>query len=186
MKPSALTGVVLLALAGYVGYHALYLPLQKTLRGLQGQLQESQQTYDLRKGLANSLEKLKTLRQRLAPNAETEWLVREVNRLAESVGIKPPLSITPQRPAKLQEFTSLAVTVEFDTTYHQLGQFISSLERAESFLRLDEFQLMPSERGAARVRLTVSAVHLPPLAGVENPEPLRRPGAAPTVPAGNG
>lgn len=166
MKPSLLSGAILLALATSAGYHILHLPTQKKLAQLNLQLDEAQKTQDLRMTVARLMVAHEAFQKELSPKPETEWLVREVNRLAEEAQIKPPISLAPQRPSRLEDLTAFAVSVEFDATYHQLGHFISSVERAPSFLRVEDLQIVPIENEVSRVRLTVSTFYLPPMTGL--------------------
>ena len=165
MKSSRLPLVIILAPATYFGYHTIYRPAQRAVRALEQQLAEERKTQELRVQVARSLEEFKRLGKRLAPEPDPEWLVREINRLVETVGIYPPVSIVPQRPTKLRDFTSLVVAVQFDASYHRLGEFTSVLERSETFFHVDEVQIQREGKRPPSVRLTVSTLYGPPLTG---------------------
>jgi len=165
MKPAWVSGVIVLALAGYFGYYnGIYLPNQKRLRKLQEQLTQQQQTQELRAQLAQSLEQVEQFRKRLPPEPETAWLVREVGKLAEDTGLQLT-SIIPQTPRQLSELTHLAVAIEFVTSYHTLGEFISRLESSKAFLRVDELGVArgADETKPAQVRLIISTLYVPPV-----------------------
>ena len=163
MKPSMVSAVLVLCIAGYFGYNVIYLRNRQQLDLLQAQLAEQQETQNVRVQVAQSLKQIEQFRKRLPPQAETEWLVSQINRLAQSAGVQFA-SINPQPPKPVQEFTWLSVTVQFTGSYHQLGQFVSTIENAEPFLRIDGLEISPPRQGAAiEVRMTVSTLCVPAL-----------------------
>ena len=163
MRPSVISGALVLCIAGYFGYNVIYRRNQQQLERLQAQLAEQQETQNLRVQVAQSLKQIEQFRKRLPPQAETEWLVSQVNRLAEGAGLQLT-SVTPQPTRSIQEFTWLSVTVRFTSPYHQLGQFVSTLENAEPFLRIDGLEISPPRQGqAVDIRMTVSTLYVPAL-----------------------
>lgn len=162
MKPTLLSGIIVLALAGQLGYHTVYLPYQHKVRELQEQVAKQRQTHELQAQLAKSLEELEQLRKVLPAQPDTEWLVRAVGELAEEAGLQLT-SIVPQSPQAVQEFTRLSVNLQLVTSYHQLGKFISLLERSKSFLKIDGLDIARREEGMAQVKMTVSTLYVPSL-----------------------
>lgn len=162
LKPAMVSGLLIAAITGYVGYHAIYLKQQGQLRVMQAQLQEQQQTQALREQVAGALSEVERLRKHLPQELDTGWLGREVNRLAEEAGIQLA-SITPQSPRKLEAATVLTVTLRLTTSYHRLGKFVGMLESAPTFLQVNEAILTRNADGMADVQLTVSTLHVPPV-----------------------
>ena len=169
MKPTLLSGIIVLVLAGHLGYHTVYLPYQHKVRELQEQFAKQRQTHELQAKLAKSFEALEQLRTVLAAQPDTEWLVRAVGELAEEAGLQLT-SIVPQSPKILQEFTRLSVNLQLVTSYHQLGKFISLLERSKSFLKVDDLDIARREEGMAQVRMTVSTLYVPSLSSSHVPQ----------------
>ena len=160
IKPTLLSGAVIAALTALCGYQQFYAPSQRTLSTLQTRLAEEQRTQELRIQLARSLQDVERFRKRLPPQPETEWLVHEAGQLAEKTGVQLT-SIAPQDPTKLGALTRLAVICQFRASYHQLGEFVSILENATSFLRIDHLEVARVQQGIAQIGLTVSTVYVP-------------------------
>ena len=160
MRPTLLSGAVIAALAALGGYQRLYAPSQHMLSTLQTQLEEQRQTQELRVQLARSLQDMERFRKRLPPKPEAEWLVHEVGQLAEKTGVQLT-SIAPQDPTKLGALTRLAVMLQFRASYHQLGEFVSILENATAFMRVDRLEVVRVQQGIAQIGLTVSTVYVP-------------------------
>ena len=168
MKPSLVSGIIVLALSGYFGYHIGYVRPRETLQQVQKGLKEAQQEQELRSEVAVSLEKLEREQKQFAPKADPDWLLQEVGKLTRDAGVQVT-SLSPQPIQKQSEFTQLAVSLQFEATYHQLGQFLSHVEHAEHAIRIDELDVSPqrANAGRAQVRLVLSTLYVPPVAGVE-------------------
>ena len=160
VKPSLITGAIVLAFTWHVGYHH-YQQSQHAIATLEQRLHEEQATQALRAAVAHSLEEVGRFRQHLSPARDTEWLVSQVSSFAQEAGIRLN-AIVQQDPRKLEGFTHLAVTLQFNASYHQLGQFVSRLENAPVFLRVDEMTIGSREQDedGAQVRVSVSTLHL--------------------------
>ena len=162
MKPALLSGIPIVALAGYLGYYGIYLPDQRKLSTLREQLTKQQQTQELAGIVAHSLEEFEQLRKRLPQAPETERLLQEVGKIAQQEGVQL-ISIVPQEPKGLQDVTRLAVTLKFVSSYHQLGRFVNALENAPLFLWVETLNLSRDREDVARVEMTASTAYVPPL-----------------------
>ncbi len=159
IKPSLITGAIVLAFAWRVGYDH-YQQSQQTVRTVEKTLQDEQATQEVRGAVARSLGELEQFHQQLSPVADTEWLVSQVSQFARESGIRLS-AIAQQEPRTLQGVTLLAVTLQLNAPYHQVSQFISALENAPMFLRVDDVTIGGSDQDHTRVRMTVSTFHLP-------------------------
>ncbi len=158
MKPTLVSGLMMLALTSVLGYHNIYRPHQARVQALEKQLIEQRQTQELREQVARSLEELERLEQQLPREPETEALVREISKLAEEAGVQLT-SIIPQSPKPLRGFTHLSVQLQVVTSYHELGKFISVLENAKPFINIDELGLGQRDpSGSTQARMTVSTL----------------------------
>ena len=168
IKPTLVSGLIVLCFAAFFGYNTIHLQHRQRLQQLHAQLSEEQATQALRVQTAQTLKDIERLRKRLPQEPETEWLVREVGRLAQGAGVQLT-SINPQAPKPLQDATQLTVSVQFTAPYHQLGGFLSTIESATSFLRVDSLDILPSHSAAtehaADIRMTISTFSVPSLAG---------------------
>lgn len=116
----------------------------------------------LREGVARSLQQAERLRNRLAPELETEWLIRQVSELAQAVGVELS-SIVPGTPKTVQEFTQQTVTIQMMTSYHRLGQLLSRVESLPVLVRVEYLDVRSAQDSAAQVRLTLSTLYAPPV-----------------------
>lgn len=165
LKPAAVSGLLIAACAGYLGYTTIHVRNQRVVGLLRQQVLEQQQTQDLRVGVAQSLEAIERFRRQLPPSPDSEWLVGQISQAAERVGVQFT-TISPQVPRRLGDVTPLPVTVQFTASYEQVRALIDALEHGTSYIRVDELDLARSGQGIAQVRLTVSTLHVPPVPGV--------------------
>lgn len=164
MKPAVISGIIVLAATGYFGYHGAVVRPRQALERVQQQLREAQQEQDLRAHVAFSLQEFEHQRQRLAQSPDPDWLLQEVGKLVHDAGIEVR-ALIPQAPQKGAEFTRLAVSLQFTSTYHQLGQFLSRIESAQHSITVEELDVTPerSTSGLAQVRLLLSVLYVPSL-----------------------
>ncbi len=168
MKPAVVTGIIVLALGSYFGYHVAYVSPGKSLEQVQLQAKEAEQEQELRAQVAASLKALEQARRKFAQRSDSDWLLQEVSKLGQEAGFQVT-SITPQAPQKIGEYTQLAVSMQLETTYHQLGRFLSRIERTDSVIHVDDLDVTVPPRGETgriQVRLVLSALHVPPVASL--------------------
>lgn len=164
-QPVVIPGVVVLVLAGYVGYHGVHRRYQQEMTQLQAQLHDRQEVQDMRTQLAGALGTLERKRQRLAPMPSVDWLVQEIDTIAAATGLRLT-RIVPQRPESVDDFTRIAVSLEFSASYHELGTFVSSLESGPHLIHVDSLAIgraASEEEGTSAMTLLVSAWYVPPL-----------------------
>jgi Tfp pilus assembly protein PilO len=124
---------------------------------------EARQEQQLREDVAAALTTLEQQRPALAEGSDAGWLLQELSRLVKDAHLEVT-SITPHPPSTAGEGVAIvSASLQFATTYHQLGRFVARLERHERFLRIDALQITPNvaQPGKVNVRVTVSAVALP-------------------------
>jgi len=167
---------MIVALSSLVGYHNIYMRAQRQLQALQDQQAHEQQTQGVRTQLAASLEDIEQFRGRLPSAPEAEPLMRQVSHLAQESGIKLT-SLEPQSPAALHDFTHLAVSLQFISSYHRLGTFLSALESSPMFLKVEDLDVTALGDGSSQIRVVVSTVYVPPLLASASPEDGIRQGA---------
>lgn len=165
MKPTLLSGIIAVVLGAFFGFTRVHQPTEQRLNQLARQLAEEQESQQVRVEIAKLVGEVEQFRKRLAPEPEAVWLVREVGRLAEEAHVQLS-SIAPQPPRPVQEFTRLVVAIQFDSSYHDLGQFLSVIESSNSFIRVDELavsrQTRDQDHPLPAVTLTLSTLYLPP------------------------
>ena len=164
IKPAVVSAVLVLVLAGFMGYAHIYLPAQQKQHQLQDRLNLERETQALKEGIISGLDEIERLRSRLPSKPETEWLLKTVGDIAKAEGVQLD-SVALEEPKRLQDAARLAVSLNFHTSYHQLGRFISALENSPKFLWIEAMEVSRHQAtGAAEVALTVSSMWVPPFA----------------------
>lgn len=161
IKPAVVSAVLVLALAGSLGYYQIHQPTQQKLGELKDQVSLERETQALKESILGGVEEIDQIRRRLPSKPETEWLLRAVGDIAQVEGIQLA-SIAPEAPQRLQDVARLSVNLRFFTSYHQLGRFISALENSPHFLWIETMEVARGQAtGDAQVSLTVSSMWAP-------------------------
>lgn len=165
VKQTLLLGTIIVAFAGFFGYHMVYRPQQAKLAEYPRVLEREQADYQAQADVAALVERIESYRRRLPPGADTSWLVNEVVSVANDVGVQVT-RIVPEPPRDLQGVTRLGVSLQVSASYHQLGVFLDRIERAALFIRVDRADLAgasdanpSSER---TIQVVLSTLYIPP------------------------
>ena len=165
MKATVLLGVMSVAVAAPLGY-TMAKRHQEKIHLIQTQIAQEQVTQQAQADVAALLRQIELYHKRLPSELNPSWLVTEVVALGERAGLQLT-RIAQEQPQSLQAFTRLAVTLEFSTSYHQLGAFLDLIERSEQFIRVERLEAKSDPSRAegtdASIRLTLSTVYLPPV-----------------------
>ncbi|MBI4003895.1 MAG: type 4a pilus biogenesis protein PilO [Candidatus Omnitrophica bacterium] len=179
MKQTLLPGAIIVAFAGFFGYHMVYRPQQVKLAEYPRQLAREQADYQAQADVAALAERVESYRRRLPREGDTSWLVNEVVSVANDVGVQVT-RIVPEPPRDFQGVTRLGVSLQVTASYHQVGAFLDRIERGALFIRVDRADLSgasdihpSSER---TIQLVLSTLYVPPLTLADT-----RPTAAPVA-----
>ena len=174
LKPSVISGIIVLALSGYVGYDVAYVRPREAVERIQQQLKEAREEQALRTRVALSLQTLEQKRTQLALRPDPDWFLTEVGAVTKEAGIQVT-SISPQSPKPGADGTALFVSLQVITTYHQLGRFLSRLESRPRLIRVDQLDVTPEQgfSGKVRVHLVLRTLYVPPVvtSEVSTPSP---------------
>ena len=86
------------------------------------------------------LNELSKIRKKMTVIQESSRFLAEVAKIAGQLNLKlKAISALPRE--KRNDFIKLSVSLEVDTTYHELGLFISKIESAEVFMSIDKLEL---------------------------------------------
>lgn len=161
--------------AGMIAQHMIWLPYQRKMRDAQTRVRAEQEHLRITEAIAALAPRLAPYEARLPQRESTEAVMSELTQLAEQAEITLT-SVEPQPPGVFPGGTRLAVVIKFAGEYHAVGRFISLLESARTYLRVDELDLRAGEpltvpppaqtapRVVANVRAVLSTLYLPPLA----------------------
>lgn len=111
------------------------------------------------------LNELTKIRKKMVVIQESSRFLAEVAKIAGQLNMKLK-AITALPREKRNDFIKLAVSLELDTTYHELGLFISKIENSEVFMAVDKMELgslVTAENAASPqilAKLIVSTVSL--------------------------
>ena len=143
-QPLLILASVAVALTGLVGYNLIYVPQQQQVSLIRKQIAQEQASQQTAVTVAGLLQELERRRARLPNEADPSWLVRIVVELAEKTGVQLTTisQETPQPQA--EQLTRVAVNLQFDASYHELGAFLDALERSDRFLRVERMHVSRS------------------------------------------
>ncbi len=168
-NPTAIVGGIGVVCIGILGYHTLYARQLQQVRTIEAQVAQEHRDQQVQQEVAKLLEQLERQRKRLPPEPDPSWLVREVVSHGQQAGLQLT-SITQQPSEQQASALRLAVNLQVQASYHQLGRFLDSLERSESFIKVDKIELSnPNDNGVAVARLMLSTIYLPPVTQASAP-----------------
>ena len=163
VKEWMVLGVIGIAISLVIGYYGIYVPKHNEVRLIHEQSAQQQLHQQTEMEIADLLQQIERYHKRLPEEADPSWLVKQVMEFAEKDGIQL-MSIVQGSPETAEQFTRLAVNLQFSASYHQLGGFLDHIERAIQFIRIEQLQVDRSDdEGVAPVQLTLSTLFLPPL-----------------------
>src|SRR6266508_4896319 len=134
-SPPAIIGIVVGLLAYAVaGYFLLISPQRKKAADLKGQIQATQQQVDRYRLLALQAHSMPPIRsadlfrltKAMPDQVDMPGVLLELSRVARQSGIEFQ-SITPQGAAPVTDYSSLAITLQFDGNYYELSDFLFRL-----------------------------------------------------------
>lgn len=168
MKPVHLGLAIGLVVAFAVGYNNIYARQQGQARLKRAQILQEQANQKARLETAELINQLGAYRGQLPPEPDPSWLIQQVLPYAEQAGLTVA-SITQQSPqpfsGKQKSFIRLAVDLQFNATYHELGTFIDLLERSGRFIQVERLSVQSTlaEESRVPIQLTLSTLFISPL-----------------------
>ena len=165
LKQTLLLGTIIVAFAGFFGYHKVYRPQQAKLAEYPQVFEHEQADYQAQADVAALAERIESYRRRLSPEADTSWLVNEVVAVANDVGVQVT-RIVPDPLRDVQGVTRLGVSLQVSASYHQLGAFLDRIERSPVFIRVDRAELSGGSETASSpertIQVVLSTLYVPP------------------------
>lgn len=156
MKPSVISGILILALSGVIGYK-MYVKDQRIAQQVREQLRQELELDRQRSQLEGSLRVVEAYHEHLTDQREVGWLVGAIGQLAREASVHLS-AINPKRPRQLEQATQLSVSLRLTTSYHELGNFISRIESSDTFFHIDELDFRQIVREDGRVEADVDLV----------------------------
>ena len=164
MRIIGVIGFVIFAVTGWVGYNKVWSGSQERLRAIDAQIKSETELQRTQVAVAEVLIRIEQYRERLAPSPDPSWLANQVNSIGQQAGLKT-FNTDQETPQETSQYTRLAVRLDFPATYHQLGRFLDSLERADALFRVERLDVgRPVKDGdPSAVSMTVSTLYVPPV-----------------------
>lgn len=143
--------------------NSIFRSQSRRIEGLKAKVAEEREKNRLLIEIGEMVEEIDSYQPRIPLERDVDWLRMEVIRMANESGVKI-ISITPRSPEKRHLYTRLAVEMEVECGYHQLGEFVSKLESSKRFIKIDSLNLEAGgATGAERIAkasITVSTFYL--------------------------
>jgi len=103
---------------------------------------EQRQRVVLENRVGDKLNELKKLRSSMTTIKESSYFLAEIAKMVGKLNIKL-ISISAQPVEKSEESVTLGVNLDIDTTYHELGVFISHIDNSEVFIMVKKMEIEP-------------------------------------------
>ena len=159
-----LGGVVALA-ALVIGLQMIVRPGLARLREAQALLSEERQKSELVHQLQAQLTRMEPWQRRLSSDQMMEWLVSELTRLAREAGVRV-IAIQSRPVTHTPEATSVSVSVEIESSYHELGRFLSLVESSPPLILVERIEIQAATAPASpRAELLLSSWQVAALVG---------------------
>jgi len=117
--------------------HLILRPHAQQRHRLLQQVQEAQELLAQQQAMATQWPQLEGYLKRLPQSADPSVLMGDVARLAEQAGVRV-IAIRPQPPHDANGVTRLRVELQLESSYHDVGKFLSLVEQAPSYVQVDE------------------------------------------------
>lgn len=129
------------------------------------QIKKQRRRVELENRVANKLTKLKKIKEEITVINESSRFLAEIAKMSGQLNMKIT-SISAAPIEKRNEFIKLGVNLEVDSTYHEIGIFMSRLEAAEIFVTVESLRMTSifdqdrpeSVRVNAKIKLTTFAL----------------------------
>lgn len=150
------------------GMHYVIVPRFNELRSKADQLDHYKSFVSSETGyshLKNEIQgRISSLKSRIKLHSATQEEVTDVSSYYEILINKAKISdisfvkMQPQKESANQDFTLIPVILEFNTTYHALGSFLSSLEKMPHLFRIDRLAMDAKSEGKLDVKLMINCL----------------------------
>ncbi|MFH2138292.1 MAG: type 4a pilus biogenesis protein PilO [Candidatus Omnitrophota bacterium] len=160
IKKTLIIGVVIFAVVLFFGGRGIY---NHSITRLVKYRQERARV-QLENKVGNKLGDLQKIREGMKVVKESSQFLAEIAKISGVLNMKL-VSISALPMEKRGEFIKLSVQLELDTTYHQLGAFVSKLEGEDLIMIIERLEIKPPKmvttaKAAIAAKLVVSTFYL--------------------------
>jgi len=116
------------------------------------EIKKQRKRVELENRVATQLSKLKKIKEEITVVNESSRFLAEIAKMSGQLNLKIT-SIAAVPIQKRAEFINLGVDLELDTTYHEMGVFMSKLEAADIFITVEKLEMHATKSNAIEPRI---------------------------------
>ena len=139
MQQVLMLGIFIFCLLLFFGGRIFFQRSQKLLKGYRKEIDRIK----LENKVGDKLANLKEMREEMQKVEGSSRFLAHIAKMAGKLNLKI-ISISALPAEKRNQYSKLGVTLSINTTYHQLGIFISDLENSDLFIQIDKMSLKQS------------------------------------------
>ncbi|MBN1587862.1 MAG: type 4a pilus biogenesis protein PilO [Candidatus Omnitrophica bacterium] len=164
-KEGFLVLFLVLGITGWGGMKIYQYQTEKTAMLNAEQIKQEELNQVLR-SIKSMQAKLDSWTQRLAPDTDYGWFLNEITLAQQSSQVWID-SLEPQNLRAEGNYVRMAVKIELEGTYHQIGEFFYALESSDKFMRIESVEFGEKTASASalleeprvRAKLRVSSLY---------------------------
>ena len=116
----------------------VYNPQVEKIKTIEKQIaEEKEKTYILKE--IGKIERALNFYRSPASSEEATWILDEITRIAKDTGVRI-IALEPRASEEQKVYIKLPIKLMVECSYHELGYFLSQIERSKRFLKIDELQ----------------------------------------------
>ncbi len=163
MKQTLPIGVLIVALALGIGYNFIHLPNKRQVNLIRKQIAQELANQQTQAEVSTLLKRTEEFRKRLPDEPDPSWLARAAVALAQTVGVQLT-TINQELPQEFEQFTRLAISLQFSASYHELGTLLDAIERSDQFMCVERVRVGHSTTGDhVTIEVVLSTIYLKPV-----------------------
>ena len=147
-------GLVIFVAVLFLGGKAIYKQSISQLI----ELKKERNQVSLENKVGKKLGELQEIREKQRVVKESSQFLSEIAKLSAMLNMKM-ISISAVSIEKRNEYVKIPINLELETTYHQLGSFISKLENEDLFINIEKLIIsLPEQATKDKTRILASLV----------------------------
>lgn len=129
-------GIAMAVVALWIGFNYIYKPGMNNLKRLNEELNNESANKEIAKRLSVYQNVFAGQKKYFGRNSDVLWLMDTVSQAANKAGLKI-VSLNAQPQATCSYFSVNSVNLVVSGTFHQMGDFVASIESIKGFVRIE-------------------------------------------------
>jgi len=150
-----LVGIAMAFFSLWYGYNKIYVPAKNAAKQMKMDISQEGINTNISRRLAALEEQLNGYQHVFARGADVPWLVDKISNAAVASGLNV-VSLDSKPLARKKQFVYSKADLTATGTFHQLGDFISQLERSKDFVRVEKL-LFKKNKDLIKAEMVISA-----------------------------